>query len=314
VACPAFPTNHRTVYRGYLFVGDVPLSESSMREHPLTPMTDSNLVRVLQRQSKGKIGLIAFETVEQGSGAIRSAIGRLRAEGVRVAIVDAITDAHLLSIGAACHDSMLITGGSGIALGLPENFRRAGLLEAREADTLPAVNGHAAVLAGSCSAATRRQVGRMKQRCPWLQLDPRSLHDGDQPVKKALEWAASRLGADPVLIYSTAEPAVIEQAQVELGRERAGQLVEAAMGKIAQGLVRMGVHRLVVAGGETSGAVVTALGIEGLRVGAEIDPGVPWTASIGEAALALALKSGNFGADDFFLKAFEKLETADERR
>jgi uncharacterized protein YgbK (DUF1537 family) len=314
VACPAFPTNQRTVYRGYLFVGDVPLSESSMREHPLTPMTDSSLVRVLQRQSTGRAGLIAFDTVEQGPDAIRSAYDRLREGGVRFAIVDALTDAHLLRIGAACRDLKLVTGGSGLALGLPENFRRAGLLGKREADAPLRASGHAAVLAGSCSAATRRQVAQMKQRCPWLQLDPRDLRDGDHEVKKALEWAGSRLGADPVLIYSTAEPAAIEQAQALLGRERAGRLIETVMGKIARGLVDLGVRRLVVAGGETSGAVVTALGIEGLRVGSEIDPGVPWTAGIGEPALALALKSGNFGADDFFLKAFDKLRTADARR
>jgi 3-dehydrotetronate 4-kinase len=305
VACPAFPTNQRTVYHGYLFVGDV---------HPLTPMTDPSLIRVLQCQAKGKVGLIAISMVERGADSIRAAIDRLRADGVSLAVVDALTDKHLLAIAAACGELKLLTGGSGLALGLPENFRRQGLLAARALDALPAAGGHAAVLAGSCSAATRRQVAQMKQRCEWFEIDPLALARSGDAAGAVLDWARVRLGARPLLIYSTAEPAAVENAQAQLGRERAGHLIEGAMGEIAKGLVAMGVRRLAVAGGETAGAVVTALGIEGLRVGAEIDPGVPWTASLGEPRLALALKSGNFGADDFFLKAFEKLETADERR
>ncbi len=308
VACPAFPTNKRTSYLGHLFVGDVLLSESSMRHHPLTPMTDPLLTRVLQRQCKGRVGLIAYDVVERGSAAVREAIRRLRAEGARFAIVDALTDHHLLAIGEACADLKLLTGGSGLALGLPENFRRAGLLRTQAAGALPRIYGHAAVLAGSCSAATQRQVAEMKNRAQWFEIDPISLREDPATVEKALQWARPQLGADPVLIYSTADPVAVERAQAALGRERAGHLIESAMGEIAKGLVGMGVRRLGVAGGETSGAVVTALGVEGLRVGEEIDPGVPWTASLGDPPLALALKSGNFGADDFFLKAFAKFE------
>jgi uncharacterized protein YgbK (DUF1537 family) len=308
VACPAFPTNKRTIYQGHLFVGDVLLSESSMRHHPITPMTDPLLTRVLQRQCKDRVGLIAYGVVEQGSAAIREAEAQLRADGVRIAIVDALTDAHLVAIGEACADLKLLTGGSGLALGLPENFRRAGLLRSQAAGVLPGFSGYAAVLAGSCSAATQRQVAKMKTGSNWFEIDPIALRENPAAVAQALRWARLRLGAEPVLIYSTADPLAVERAQTVLGRERAGHLVESAMGEIAKGLVGMGVRRLVVAGGETSGAVLTALGIEGLRIGEEIDPGVPWTASLGDPPLALALKSGNFGSDDFFLKVFEKLE------
>jgi uncharacterized protein YgbK (DUF1537 family) len=304
VACPAFPANQRTVYQGHLFVGDALLSESSMRHHPLNPMTDAALVRVLQRQSKGRVGLLAYDIVRQGGAAIRGAMERLRSDGVRLAIVDALTDADLTAIGEACADLKLITGASGLALGLPENFRRAGLLQRKTAGVLPAVEGYAAVLAGSCSTATQRQVEGMKRQCESFEIDPIELRSRDDVVERALQWARPRLGARPLLVYSTADSASVEKAQAALGRERAGDLIEQAMGNIARGLVALGVRRLIVAGGETSGAVVSALGVEGLRIGSEIDPGVPWTASLGDPALAFALKSGNFGADDFFLKAF----------
>jgi uncharacterized protein YgbK (DUF1537 family) len=305
VACPAFPAAGRTVYQGYLFVGNVLLSESSMRHHPLNPMTDAALVRVLQRQSRGRVGLIAYDVVRQGGAAIRDAMEVLRADGVRLAVVDALSDADLTAIGAACAGLKLVTGGSGLALGLPENFRRAGVLREKTAGALPAIEGYAAVLAGSCSAATQRQVDDMKRHCDSFEIDPIELRSRDDVVQQALQWARSRLGERPLLVYSTADPASVEKAQAALGRERAGHLIEQAMGRIANGLVSMGVRRLVVAGGETAGAVVTALGVEGLRIGAEIDPGVPWTASLGDPPLALALKSGNFGADDFFLKALK---------
>jgi uncharacterized protein YgbK (DUF1537 family) len=303
IACPAFPTNQRTVYRGYLFVGDVLLSESSMRTHPLTPMTDASLVRVLQRQSKGRVGLIAHDVVRRGGAAICERIRELRDSGVRLAIADALIDADLVALGEACADLRLVTGGSGIALGLPENFRRAGLLQRTAGVDLPAIAGPSAVLAGSCSAATQRQVEHMKRHCESFEIEPIELHASAEVVQRAIDWARHRLGLRPVLIYSTADAPAVEKAQAALGREHAGQLVEQAMAQIARELVALGVRRLVVAGGETSGAVVTALGVEGLRIGPEIDPGVPWTTSIGDNTLALALKSGNFGADDFFMKA-----------
>lgn len=303
VACPAFPTNGRTVYQGYLFVGERLLSESSMRHHPLTPMTDPSLVRVLQRQCNGRIGLIPHEVVRDGPAAIRCARERLARDGARIAVVDALTDADLVAIGEACAELPLLTGGSGLALGLPRNFRRAGALEPRAPAALAPIEGHAAVLAGSCSAATQRQVERMKEAYAAFEIDPIELHTNGKAVRDALEWGRLHVGASPILYSSTADENAVARAQAALGRERAGELIERAMGEIAKGLVAMGVRRLVVAGGETSGAVVHALGIRGLRIGEEIDPGVPWTASLDEPPLALALKSGNFGSDDFFLKA-----------
>ena len=308
VACPAFPRNQRTICKGYLFVGDVLLNESGMQDHPLNPMTDANLVRVLGRQTEGSVGLVDYATVRQGAAATRQAFSLLRSGGTRFAIVDALDDTDLRTIGEACADMPLITGGSGIAVGLPDNFRRKGLLESSEpADNLPDIAGHAAVLAGSCSRATRQQVEIMARDHPALRIDPMELAGDDMAVARALDWAAPKLAGRPVLIYASADPDDVRKAQDILGQERAGTLVENAMAEIARGLVDTGVRRLIVAGGETSGAVVSGLGITGLRIGPEIDPGVPWTASLGEMPLLLALKSGNFGAPDFFTKAFEQL-------
>ena len=301
---PAFPTNKRTVYKGYLFVGDELLSESGMRHHPLTPMTDPSLVRVLQRQTRHKVGLVQYATVVKGAQAVRDALAALRRDGIRYVVLDSITDEHLTTLGEACADLKLVTGGSGMAMGLPANFMRQGLLERGQHQSLPKVTGPTAVLAGSCSVATQGQVAHMKREHQAFELDPIAIASGKDVAAQALEWAGTRLGERPVLIYSTAAPERVKAVQDQLGREHAGSMVEATLGRIAQGLVAKGVRRLVVAGGETSGAVVGALGVEGLYIGPEIDPGVPWTFSIGTPALALALKSGNFGTADFFTKAF----------
>ena len=306
VANPAFPTNKRTVYQGYLFVGDVLLSESGMRHHPLTPMTDPSLVRVLQRQTAHKVGLVPYSTVVKGADAVRADFDRLRRDGVRHAILDAITDDHLLALGEACADLPLVTGGSGMAMGLPANFVRRGLLAPGQQSRLPAIAGPAVVISGSCSTATQAQVAEMRKTHDAYEIDPVAVAAGRDAAAEALAWATPRLGERPVLIFSTASPEAVGAVQSKLGREHAGALVEETLSQVAKGLVARGVRRIVVAGGETSGAVVSALGVEGLQIGAEIDPGVPWTASLGEPRLALALKSGNFGTTDFFLKAFAK--------
>ena len=306
--CPAFPEAGRTIYRGYLFVGDVLLSESGMRDHPLTPMRDPSLVRVLQRQSRGQVGLVPQYDVARGPAAIRDAFASLRQAGFRHAIVDAIEDHDLEAIGEAAADFKLITGGSGIALGLPENFRRRGLLgSGAAADRLPAIFGAAAVLSGSCSPATLTQVAYMRERAPLYTVDPIAIAEGRSVAEDALDWAKPLLGDRPILISATAPPETVAEVQRRLGRERAGALVEEALAAIARGLAANGVRRFVIAGGETAGAVVQGLGVTGLRIGRQIDPGVPWTASLGEPELALALKSGNFGAADFFLRAFSVL-------
>ena len=314
VACPAFPANARTIYKGYLFVGDVPLNESGMRHHPLTPMTDASLVRVLQAQVKRKVGLIDYARVARGSAAIGERMATLRRDGYGFAVVDALADGDLEAIGAACADLPLVTAGSGLALGLPQKFRMQGLLagNGRAAD-LPGSGGLRAVIAGSCSSATQQQVALMREHYPAFHIDPLELARSGTVVASALDWATARIGNGPVLIYATARPEEVKAVQGRLGVDAAGTLVEEALAAVARGLVDRGVGQLIVAGGETSGAVVKALGITGLRIGPEIDPGVPWTmalrpdASAGQP-LALALKSGNFGAPDFFLKAWSYLQ------
>ncbi|MGB6104033.1 MAG: 3-oxo-tetronate kinase [Pusillimonas sp.] len=309
IACPAFPENQRTIFKGHLFVGDTLLAESSMRHHPLTPMHDSNLQRVLQRQTGRTVGLIEHSTVAAGAQAILERMESLKAQGVGIAIVDAISNADLQQIGAACADLPLVTAGSGIALGLPQNFRALGLLEEQDAvRNLPETQGLRAILCGSCSQATQAQLADAIERgTPAYAIDPLRLAANENQVADAMDWATPLLPQGPVIVYATAAPDRVKAAQETLGTERAGALVEAALAEIARQLVQAGVRQLIVAGGETSGAVVTALNVRSLRIGPTIDPGVPWTVSLSATPIALALKSGNFGSTDFFTKAWKHL-------
>ena len=227
IACPAFPTNARTIYMGNLFVGEVPLSESGMRHHPLTPMTDANLVRVLQAQSRAKVGLVPWTAVAAGEQSIRARFASLVAAGVRLAVVDALSDADLYAIAAACAEHALITAGSGIALGLPENFRRAGLLPQRaDAAELPRVPGLAAVISGSCSQATNGQVAHwIASGRPAIRIDPLEIARGADVAAAALQQAAPLLAGAPVLFYATAAPEAVKSVQAELGVAEAGALV-----------------------------------------------------------------------------------------
>lgn len=309
IACPAFPENKRTLYQGHLFVGDTLLSESGMRNHPLTPMTDSNLVRVLQQQTSKKVGLIPYSAVSKGYGRLKKTMAQAKESGCSYAIVDAVTDEDLRAISIVIQDHLLITGGSGIALGLPDNFGRRGLLLGGDAAAdLPPVGGLSAVLSGSCSVATNAQVAHWQSTRPSFQLDPLALSQGEDQVTQALEWAQPLIQNEPVLIYGSANPESVKAAQALLGVEAAGKLMEDALSRIAKRLVDIGVRKLVVAGGETSGAVVKALDVEALRIGASIDPGVPWTVGLRDVPIALALKSGNFGTVDFFEKALETVQ------
>jgi 3-dehydrotetronate 4-kinase len=309
IACPAFPEAGRTICRGYLFVGDVLLSESGMKDHPLTPMTDANLVRVLQAQTPRKVGLIRYDALAQGAAAVRERIAALRREGVGIGIADALSEQDLVTLAEGCADLPLVTAGSGVGLGIALNHARTGRLgHAASAAALPRVKGHAAVLSGSCSVATNGQVAHWMQSRPAFRIDPLRLAAGQPVTPEALAWARPRLASEPVLVYATANPQDVKAVQRELGAERAGALVEQALAEIAKGLVQAGVRKLVVAGGETAGAVVGALGIRALRIGPQIDPGVPWTESLDAAPIALALKSGNFGSVDFFAKALAQLE------
>ena len=307
--CPAFPTNKRTIYKGHLFVGDQLLSDSPMKDHPLTPMRDANLVTVMGRQTKLPVGLVPFDVVANGADAINAAVAGAVKDGKRFLVIDAITDDHLLAIGKAAAGHKLITGGSGVGLGLADNFVAAGLMEKSDADAPMHPNkGHRAILSGSCSAATRGQIAAAKAAgLPNRQIDALALAAGTEKPADFIAFARENAGDQPVLVYSSADPEVVAGVQAELGREKAGAIVEEAMGEIARGLVADGVTQLIVAGGETSGAVTAALDVTAIEIGPEIDPGVPWTKSLDDRGLVLALKSGNFGAERFFIDAFSRL-------
>jgi uncharacterized protein YgbK (DUF1537 family) len=309
LACPAFPANGRTVYKGHLFVNGVPLHESSMKDHPLTPMRDSNLVRILQRQTTLSVGLVSYEDVDAGPDVIRSAFEREKAAGHRIVIVDALNDTHLRAIGFAAADYPLITGGSGVAMGLPAAYRQTDGPRAPSSSTVfDAPAGHSIILAGSCSSATRGQVkAALDAGLPALRLDVLDLASGAMTAQTALDWLKTQSVNGPTLIYSTATPDEVQMAQSRLGRMNAGEIVESTLAEIAKALPGLGFTRVIVAGGETSGAVVNALDVNALAIGPEIDPGVPWTRSLAGTDLVLALKSGNFGAPDFFLKAWNML-------
>lgn len=307
--CPAFPTNKRTIYKGHLFVGDELLSSSPMKNHPLTPMHDSNLVAVMQRQTKLAVGLIDYATVDSGPAAIDDAVAAAKANGKRFLVIDAISDRHLMSIGAAAKSMKLLTGGSGVGIGLADNFVSDGLLTKASADApMRAGPGRAAILSGSCSAATRGQIAAARQAgIPAKRLDAIEMAAGKSSPADFIAFAKQQPADQPVLIYSSEDPEIIDAVQAELGRERAGALVEEAMAEIARGLDESGFTKLIVAGGETSGAVVAALGVKAIEIGPEIDPGVPWTKSLDDRGLVLALKSGNFGGERFFIEAWDKL-------
>ncbi len=336
IATPAFPDNQRTVFKGHLFVGDRLLSESGMQTHPLTPMRDASLVRVLQAQCRRKVGLIDYSVVARGEAAIRERIAQLQRDGVAIAIVDAVSNDDLLRLAPALKGMPLLTAGSGVAIGLAPNF---GIAPSPQASALPPARGLRAVVSGSCSLATGRQVlAFIRSGRPALAVDPLRIAADADVAAEALAWAGPLLAGGPVLVYSTADANAVKSVQSALGVDEAGALVERTMAAIARGLVALGVRQLIVAGGETSGACVQALGITQLQIGAQIDPGVPWchaqmepprsalrvlaapqggVADLGaarrsadpasHAGLHLALKSGNFGADDFFTRAFTLL-------
>ncbi|PAU76125.1 3-oxo-tetronate kinase [Halomonas salipaludis] len=312
VMVPAFPVNGRTVYQGHLFVGDRLLNDSGMQHHPLTPMTDADLVRVLAKQTPHPVGLMARPVLAQGAEAARQHLATLAGQGVRHVVCDTLDEHDLDVLAEACEAMPLVTGGSGLGQALPARYRRLGWLDKiAEPGRLQPGSGGALVLSGSCSRATLGQVAHFLERYPGFALDPLALAESDAQREAALAFARDALeSGGPVLVYASADPERVKAAQARLGVERAGQLVERALGHLAATLISEGVGRLVVAGGETSGAVVAALGIETLRIGEQIDPGVPWTqAQLAgrEAPLSLALKSGNFGGVDFFTRAFEVL-------
>jgi len=303
---PAFPTNKRTVYMSHLFVGDRLLAESGMRHHPLNPMTDSNLVRVLSRQSQYSVGSITHLDIEGGISQIRDSLERQREQGIRHFILDSMRDEHLMLLGETFADSKLITGGSGMAMGLPKNFLDSGMMSGIKQNRRDTFDGKSAVISGSCSEMTRAQVEHFKKNHASFYVDPLRLVSSDHVISEIVAWADQNLSDDPILIYSSSDPEHVAVIQRELGQAQASHLIENAMSLVARELITLGVDRLVVAGGETSGAVIKELGISALEIGDEIDPGVPWTFSIDQPKIAVALKSGNFGGVDFFSRAFSR--------
>ena len=311
VVTPAFPETGRTVYLGNLFVGTVPLNESPLKDHPLNPMRDSNLVRVLARQSAHPVGLIPFATVEAGEAALQQAMEKLAAEGKGAAIVDTILDRHLQAIGAAALQNSLSVGASGLGLGLARALIAAKQCAAHQPERASAmeVGGKVAILAGSCSQATLEQIGVAETTLPVLRLDITRLLAGEPVSIDALNWASEKLGSGPVLIASSVTPEVVAALQAQHKPHHVSALIEHCLADIGEGLVERGVRRLIVAGGETSGAIVDRLGIKAFRVGPEIAPGVPVLRSAGDArAMLLALKSGNFGGRDFFARALGMMQ------
>jgi 3-dehydrotetronate 4-kinase len=307
---PAFPETGRTVYQGNLFVGSVPLNESPLKHHPLNPMHDSNLVRVLSRQSKTGIGLVDLAVLARGPDAVRNKLVELAGQNVGAVIVDAVFASDLATIGAVALAHRLSVGASGIGLGLARALVASGKSKSQAtsgaiADT--PVGGPAACLAGSCSQATLLQVANAEQVMPVLHLDPEQIIAGKAEARRALAWATDRLRDGPVLIASSSTPEEVAALQSRHGRDATGHAIEQAMADIAEGLVSAGVRRLVVAGGETSGAAVDRLGIPGFLVGAEIAAGVPVLRAVGAQAgdMLLALKSGNFGGPEFFSDALK---------
>lgn len=306
---PAFPETCRTVYKGNLFVGDVPLNESPLKDHPLNPMHDSNLVRVLARQSKTTVGLVDLATLARNSDAVRGRLADLAAKGVGAAVIDAVFDSDLETIGQVALDHRLSVGASGIGLGIARALVASGKVKSNATATVSqsAVGGPAACLAGSCSQATLQQIARAEKTMAVLHLDPEQVIAGPDEARRALAWASERISKGPVLIASSSTPDQVAALQSRHGRDAAGHAIEQAMADLAEGLVRSGVRRLVVAGGETSGAVVDRLGIPGFLVGAEIAAGVPVLRAVGakDGAMLLALKSGNFGGTEFFSDALK---------
>jgi uncharacterized protein YgbK (DUF1537 family) len=304
IACPAYPALARTVYSGHLFVGNQLLSDSSMRHHPLTPMTDANLVRVLGRQSRSPVALVPLATVEAGPRAVVERFAELANAGHPVAVVDALFDRHLDVIAEACARLQLVTGGAALGGALARvNFSRH---EPQEAEPCLSVRAPIAMLSGSCSAATLAQIEHAAGVMPTQEIDPLTIAGHPEALPRLVEWACDRIGQGGVLLYSSGEPRKVQDVQQRLGHASAAALVERTFGALAVALADRGVRTFVVAGGETSAAVLQALHIRMLTFADELDPGVPWTRSLEPDGFVFALKSGNFGGPHFFATALER--------
>ncbi|WP_373946006.1 3-oxo-tetronate kinase [Paracoccus marcusii] len=302
VICPALPVNGRSVYLGHLFVGQDLLQDSGMRDHPITPMRDSSLIRLMEEQAQGRCGLVDAATVDQGPQAVRDRIAALRAEGVRYVVLDAISDAHLATLGQAVADMALVTGGSGLGYGIARAV--SGGADAQAQDAGAPLAGPAVVISGSCSVMTNRQVAAYRELAPTLDVDVnRCLADADAYGAKLAEWVLAQPQGRAPMITATADPARLSEIQGQHGAA-ASEAVERTFAAAAARLAQGGITRFIVAGGETSGSVTQALKVTGFAIGPQIAPGVPWVRAV-DKPLSLALKSGNFGAKTFFTDAQE---------
>ncbi|MEP7456622.1 3-oxo-tetronate kinase [Phyllobacterium sp. SB3] len=310
VACPAFPATGRTVYQGHLFVHDKPLNESGMQNHPLTPMIDANIRRWLQRQTQGRVGLVPITTVRRGTAAIRSTLQKCADRGETLVIVDAINDNDLVRIGRVCAKAVLLTGGSGIAMGLPANFITSGLA-AGKPRVFRGRQGPEAILAGSCSGTTRDQIAVHARDHPVLAISVDDVMGGRTTVSNIVAFVTANHGKSP-LVYTSGTPEQVAEAYQRYGREIVTERLDRLFAETARQLVNGGVRRLVVAGGETSGAVAQALDLGDLAIGPEVSPGVPILLSR-RREIALALKSGNFGSPAFFKEALLALAAGPSR-
>lgn len=303
VFSPALPVNGRTVYQGYLFVGDQLLAESGMRHHPVNPMTDSYLPRLVEQQSAGRCAVISSHILDQGVDATAQALARCREQGYRYAVLDALTEQHLLTQGALLREMPLVTGGSGLAIGLARQW--AGQQHANPTTAGYPVSGPAVVLSGSCSVMTNRQVAAYQALAPAQQLDvSRCLtpEDTAEHAGQLAAWVSRQRGPLAPMVFATTGPAELAAIQQQYGAAKASAAVESLFAALARLLARQGVRRFIVAGGETAGAVTQSLNINGFHIGPSISPGVPWVTALSQP-VSLALKSGNFGDESFFSRA-----------
>ena len=309
IYCPAFPENGRSIYMGNLFVGQKLLSESSMKDHPLTPMNDSNLMRLLSAQVSRRVGLADQIVVNSGVNSLKEKLISLKENDVPHVIVDAVADTDLDTIASACQDMDFITGGSALAMPLAEFYKASGKISANDNSFMnKKLNTGSIILSGSCSEMTIIQVKNFIQRgAAAFQLDPIDL--AENGVKKVLDWLSSQDFTKNTIIYATSDPDTVKKVQAELGVDMAGKIVEQGLSECAIAARELGIKNFIIAGGETSGAITKALNVRQLDIGIEIAPGVPWTFS-GKRnnQIALSLKSGNFGSEEFFTEALNKLE------
>ena len=307
--CPSLPVNGRTVYQGNLFVFDTLLSESGMKDHPITPMTDSNILRLIENQSSGRAGLVDWATVSKGASSVQSRVEELVEQGVRFIVCDAISETDLLTIGAVAQQHTLVTGGSGLVGAIANHFSQKVPLRESKTSTnafVPA-SGHGVVLSGSCSLMTNEQVANYKQLAPSFKLDVDQCINNEDYGRQVLKWVIQHADHDYFpLVYATVDANELRNIQTQFGSQ-ASVAVERVFHWLVSQLYSHGFNTFVSAGGETSGTVTQALDVTGFRVGKEIAPGVPWVNSL-DGEIMLALKSGNFGTPDFFRQAQEQLK------